>query len=78
MQQHDDDLIPDDWKKLPSGLFVKVWTAAELAPGERKLVTDVAHSFMDDFGWRLAVTRMRHRNCGPGKCNASAHDSTLN
>ena len=38
MPKYDDprSFVPDDWRRLPSGLYVKVWTAAELDPEERK------------------------------------------
>ena len=72
MPKYDDprSFVPDDWRRLPSGLYVKVWTAAELDPEERKLVVGAVHAFADDLGWRIAVATLRHQ--------AVKHDSSLN
>ncbi len=63
-------LVPDDWKKLPSGLYVKVWTAAELAPESRKIVIDAAHAFVDDLGWRIVTHVVRRQT--------ASHDPSRN
>lgn len=72
------DIIPDDWKQLPSGLFVKVWTARDLEPEKRTVITKIAHGFADSLGWRLVTHELLHRDCTPDHCAAEDHNPSFN
>lgn len=51
MKRIEREWIPDDWTRLPSGLVVKVWTAAELSPERRQIVRAKALQAFDDMGY---------------------------
>lgn len=63
-------MVPDDWKKLPSGLYVKVWTASELDPENRKIIVGAVHEFVDDMGWRIVTRAVRRQT--------ASHDPSRN
>lgn len=76
--KYDSDMVPDDWKQLPSGLLVKVWTARDLEPQRRKIITKIAHGFVDSLGWQMVADDLLHRDCTPGHCVAEDHNPSFN
>lgn len=79
-------MIGDDWTLLPSGVWVKVHTAANLSPDERAREIKVAHTIAEAMAMHAAqqiddMLRARdllHAECTGEECVAHRHRPSWN